>query len=83
VVSRLIDTGSLSVTTGRSSRPQAAACIQAPVLWPKWSISQCGLRGQFANGVDAQALQLFVGLGADAVDLAAGQWPDQRCRSSS
>ena len=30
VVSRLMLTGSLSVTTGRSSRPQAAACSQAP-----------------------------------------------------
>ena len=33
--------------------------------------------GQFANGVDAKALELFIGLGAHAVDLAASQRPDQ------
>eukprot|EP01136_Pigoraptor_vietnamica_P044545 Opistho-1_new@21414 len=33
--------------------------------------------GQLADGVDAVALQLGIGLGAHAVDLAAGQRPDQ------
>ena len=33
--------------------------------------------GQVADGVDAKALELFIGLGAHAVDLAAGQRPDQ------
>jgi hypothetical protein len=42
VVSRLIDSGSLAVTTGRSSRPCAAACIQAPKLLPKCSIRNAG-----------------------------------------
>ena len=32
--------------------------------------------GQVTNGVNAMALQLLVGLGANAVDLAAGQRPD-------
>ncbi|MNV83916.1 hypothetical protein D3C71_1777530 [compost metagenome] len=35
VVSRLMLTGSLSVTTGLSSRPQATRCIHAPVDLPK------------------------------------------------
>eukprot|EP01036_Dinobryon_divergens_P043527 gene43527-57955_t len=39
-VERLIDTGSLSVTTGRLSRPQATSCIHAPVALPKLATSQ-------------------------------------------
>ncbi len=42
VVSRLIVTGSLAVTTGRSSRPFAASCIQAPRLEPNSPMSHAG-----------------------------------------
>ena len=42
VVSRLIDLGSDQVTTGRSSMPWAASCIQVPVERPKLATKSSG-----------------------------------------
>ena len=33
--------------------------------------------GELADGLDAVGFEFFVGLGPNAVDLAAGQWPDE------
>ena len=44
-------TGSLSVTTGRASRPQAEACSQAPVARPKCCTSHGSAWGRDARPV--------------------------------
>ena len=83
VVSRLIDTGSLSVTTGRSSRPHETSCIQAPVALPKCAISQSRSRAAMSPTVRRpSASSLASAFGPMPLTLRTGSG-QMRCGTSS
>ena len=84
VVSRLIDFGSISVTTSRSSRPCAAACMNAPCARPKCSTSHAGSAAARSAIVTTPSASSFaLDLGPMPLILRAGSGQMRRSMSPS
>ena len=77
-------TGSLWVVTGRSSRPQAASCSQAPWVGPKWRISHRRSRAASSPMVRMpSACRRASSLGPMPLILRHGSGQMSGCKSAS